>query len=89
MRRRDLITLLGAAAAARDQMRRARFPARGRHRMMARPRAHGETMATSSIGGTAKALFALALGMLLAQAAPAQTIEKKDVKLGVGGKAGL
>jgi len=46
-------------------------------------------MATTSIGRAAKALFALALGLLLAQPAPAQTIEKKDVRLGVGGKAGL
>jgi ABC-type nitrate/sulfonate/bicarbonate transport system substrate-binding protein len=46
-------------------------------------------MATTSIWRAAKALCALALGVLLAQPASAQTIEKKDVKLGVGGKTGL
>ena len=45
-------------------------------------------MATRSVGGAAKALCALAL-ILLAQGASAQAIEKKDVKLGVGGKTGL
>src|SRR4029079_9402572 len=46
-------------------------------------------MATTSIGRAATALFAVALGLLLAQSVPAQTLEKKDVKLGVGGKTGL